>query len=201
MGAPVHRARVVPCGVDTAMFRPGNGAEAAAEGSSTARGARLLVVGRLVPRKVATRSSGLSPRSRTELAIAGAPTSAASRTTRRPSACSRSLARQVSPTASACSGDRPRGHAPALPLGGCRPLDSVVRALRDHAARGGGGWPAARRACCRWAARLRHRRADRATGRAGGPERAGRSGSRAAGRPRHSGPDGRRGPTSCPPAF
>ncbi|HET6693081.1 MAG TPA: glycosyltransferase [Pedococcus sp.] len=74
MGAPVHRARVVPCGVDTAMFRPGNGAEAAAEGSSTDRGARLLVVGRLVPRKGCdTVIRALAEIPDAELAIAGGP--------------------------------------------------------------------------------------------------------------------------------
>ena len=51
MGAPVHRARVVPCGVDTALFRPGNGAPEDVDGGAQDRPARLLVVGRLVPRK------------------------------------------------------------------------------------------------------------------------------------------------------
>lgn len=74
MGAPVHRARVVPCGVDTALFHPGNGGDTAAEGGSTARGCRLLVVGRLVPRKGCdTVIRALAEIPDAELAIAGGP--------------------------------------------------------------------------------------------------------------------------------
>jgi len=47
MGAPVHRVRVVPCGVDTALFHPADDEWEKASGS----GGHLLVVGRLVPRK------------------------------------------------------------------------------------------------------------------------------------------------------
>ncbi|WP_353507514.1 glycosyltransferase [Intrasporangium sp.] len=74
MGAPVHRARVVPCGVDTALFRPDNGGDAAAEMSSADRGGRLLVVGRLVPRKGCdTVIRALAEIPGAELAIAGGP--------------------------------------------------------------------------------------------------------------------------------
>ena len=82
MGAPVHRARVVPCGVDTALFRPGNDAhevlEADAFGDVGARAgkrpARLLVVGRLVPRKGCdTVIRALADIPEAELTIAGGP--------------------------------------------------------------------------------------------------------------------------------
>jgi type III pantothenate kinase len=70
MGAPVHRVRVVPCGVDTALFHPGR-----VEGDSAGdRAARLLIVGRLVPRKgcdAVIRALADIPGA--ELAIAGGP--------------------------------------------------------------------------------------------------------------------------------
>lgn len=82
MGAPVHRARVVPCGVDTALFRPGHhpnhahddGAHDDGGGGAEDRPARLLVVGRLVPRKGCdTVIRALAEIPDAELAIAGGP--------------------------------------------------------------------------------------------------------------------------------
>ncbi len=74
MGAPVHRVRVVPCGVDTALFHPGNGEVDGVAGDPSERAARLLVVGRLVPRKGCdTVIRALAGIPGAELAIAGGP--------------------------------------------------------------------------------------------------------------------------------
>ncbi len=71
MGMPEHRATVIPCGVDTETFTPGDSATAP-PGRGSPR--RLLMVGRLVPRKggaEVVRALATVPDA--ELVIAGGP--------------------------------------------------------------------------------------------------------------------------------
>jgi glycosyltransferase involved in cell wall biosynthesis len=71
MGMPEHHATVIPCGVDTDLFRP---APPNGSGSASREPKRLLMVGRLVPRKggaEVVRSLARVPDA--ELLIAGGP--------------------------------------------------------------------------------------------------------------------------------
>ncbi len=72
LGVPRSAVSVVPCGVDTASFRP--------DGPAATRGSRgrLLVLGRLVPRKgIDTAIEALARLPGTELVVAGGPDRAA----------------------------------------------------------------------------------------------------------------------------
>ena len=191
MGAPAHRARVVPCGVDTALFRPANGGaprrEHEAQRGPAARG------GATGDRKGCdTVISALASLPGVELVIAGG---RRARRSGRPGGTPpagrrpRGGCRRPGPAA---RGHRPRGMPALYRCGGRRPLDSVVRALRDHAAGGGrvrrAAWSAARSAAC-WTP---SRTGDRSARPAPGPRCAGRRGPRVLADPAARARDGAR---------
>ncbi len=75
LGAPPERLRVVPCGVDANLFRPGPAGTARAPVPPPAPGRhRLVAIGRLVPRKgIADAIAALALVPEAELVVAGGP--------------------------------------------------------------------------------------------------------------------------------
>jgi D-inositol-3-phosphate glycosyltransferase len=77
MGAPADRIEIVPCGVDLELFSPPRDVPLASAGSSAGRPAgpaRLLILGRLVPRKgVADAIAALAQVPDAQLLVVGGP--------------------------------------------------------------------------------------------------------------------------------
>ena len=135
LGVPSDRVDVVPCGVDVSLFRP-----AGRQDRSAGRAPRLLIVGRLVPRKGvedAIRALALVPEA--ELVIVGGP--AADRLDADPEVA---RLRQVAAECGVADRVLLTGHRRARRTAGDDPVQrrpaggAVVRAVRHHGAGGDG---------------------------------------------------------------